>query len=99
MKINHIQNENDGKFVVTIDGKEAGYLQYKILENGNLNANGTLVYDDFRKMKLGTPLFNSFIDYVKANNLKVFPTCPYIVVMFKKHPELADLLADDYQQQ
>lgn len=96
MEINHLNEENHGRFVVSVNGKEAGYLKYKILENGNLNANGTLVYDEFKDQKLGKPLFDAFIDYVKENHLKVFPTCPYIVVMFKKHPELSHLLADDY---
>lgn len=97
MEIKHIQEEGKGRFVVNINGNEAGYLQYEIMPNGNLKANGTLVYDEYRDQKLGKPLFDAFIEYVKSENKKVFPTCPYIVVMFKKHPELSDLLDADHQ--
>ena len=96
MNIEHKIEEKKGRFIVFIDDKEAGYLKYENLPNGNLLANGTLVYDDYRDQKLGTPLFNAFIDFAKSKNLKIYPTCPYIVVMFKKHPELKDMLDEDY---
>ncbi len=97
MIITHEKEENKGRFVVSVDGKEAGYLKYEILPNGNLKANGTLVYEEFCELKLGKPLFDAFILYVKEKDLKVFPTCPYIVAMFKKYPELSNLLDPDYQ--
>ena len=97
MEINHKLEGDEGRFVVSVEGKEAGYLKYKILENGNLNANGTLVYDEYKDQKLGKPLFDALVEHLKTNNLKVFPTCPYVVLMFKKNPDLADLLADDYK--
>lgn len=99
MEIKHIKEQGKGRFVVNVNNKEAGYLKYDILPNGNLKANGTLVYDDFRDHKLGKPLFDSLIEYVKMENKKIFPTCPYVVAMFKKHPELSQLLDDDYKNQ
>lgn len=97
IEIKQEHTKNNGKFIVYYDAIEAGYLKYDILTNNDLKANGTLVYDDYRDKKLGTPLFNAFINFVKANNLKVYPTCPYIVAMFEKHTELANLLSNDYQ--
>lgn len=97
MEIKHIHEKEKGRFTVNIDGNEAGYLKYDIMPNGSLKANGTLVYDDYREQKLGRPLFDAFVDYLKSENKKVFPTCPYVVSMFKKHPELSDLLDNDYK--
>ena len=97
MIIKHENQQFNGRFVVYVDEKEAGYLKYEVMPNGNLKANGTLVYDEYRELKLGKPLFEAFIAYVKEQNIKVFPTCPYIVVMFKKHPELSNLLDEDYK--
>jgi predicted GNAT family acetyltransferase len=76
----HIDDNNEGRFIVEYEGQEAGYIKYKWLENGNINANGTLVYDTFKDKK----------------GIKIYPTCPFVVKMFSRMPELNDLLADDY---
>lgn len=96
MEIQHIQEEGKGRFVVIVNGVEAGYLKYTILSNGTYKADGTLVYDAYRDQKLGTPLFTAFINYVKEHSIKVFPTCPFVVKMFAKHPEYNDLLDANY---
>lgn len=97
MEIKHIQGKEKGRFTVNVDCNEAGYLKYDIMPNGSLKANGTLVYDDYREQKLGRPLFDALVDYLKSENKKVFPTCPYVVSMFKKHTELSGLLDNDYK--
>lgn len=97
MKIMHKKEAQKGKFVIEIDNKEAGYLKYEIFPNGNINANGTLVYDDYRDQKLGKPLFDELIDYARENKLKIYPSCPYVAIMFKKHPNLSDLLAKNFK--
>jgi predicted GNAT family acetyltransferase len=92
----HIDDNNEGRFIVEYEGQEAGYIKYKWLENGNINANGTLVYDTFKDKKLGMPLFNQLIGFAREKGIKIYPTCPFVVKMFSRMPELNDLLADDY---
>lgn len=99
MEIKHKPLEDKGRFYVYVDDKEAGYIQYKIKPNKNLIANGTLVYDEFRDQHLGTPLFNTLIDFAKKQGVKIFPTCPYVIKMFERHPELHDLLDEEYIKQ
>lgn len=96
MEIKHQPEEGKGRFVIYVNNTEAGYIKYEIMPNGNLKANGTLVYDEFRDQHLGTPLFNTLINFAKEKSVKIYPTCPYVVVMFQKHPELSNLLDDDY---
>jgi predicted GNAT family acetyltransferase len=93
---NHIENDGKGRFIVNYNGQEAGYLKYELTENGSLLANGTLVYEEFRDKRLGIPLFNQLIEYASKNNLKIYPTCPFVVKMFDKKPELASLLDPTY---
>lgn len=93
MDIVHKPEANRGRFYIYVDGKEAGYIQYQLLPSGNLDANGTLVYDEFRDQKLGTPLFNRLVDYAREQGVKIVPTCPYVAKMLDRHPELSDLRA------
>lgn len=96
MEIKHQPEEGKGRFVVYVNDTEAGYIKYEIISNGNLKANGTLVYDEFRNQHLGTPLFNTLINFARKKGVKIYPTCPYVVKMFERHPELSDLLDEDY---
>lgn len=93
----HEDNGVEGRFIPMVDGKEAGYIKYKYLENGNINANGTLVYDDFKDQKLGMPLFDKLIEFVTEKGIKIYPTCPFVVKMFSRKPELHHLLDESYE--
>lgn len=92
----HINDSKEGRFVVEVDRKEAGYIQYKWMENGNINANGTLVYDEYREHRLGMPLFDKLIEFAREKGIKIYPTCPFVVKVFSRRPELNDLLDNDY---
>lgn len=92
----HIDNGKEGRFVAEVEGKEAGYIKYKWLENGNINANGTLVHDEFRDHRLGMPLFDKLIAFATEKGIKIYPTCPFVVKVFSRRPDLNHLLADDY---
>jgi len=99
MEIKHQKEDDKGRFVIFIEGQEAGYIKYEIMPNHNLKANGTLVYDEYRDQRLGTPLFNTLVNYAKEQGVKIFPTCPFVVKTFQRHPELHDMLDDDYKAQ
>lgn len=98
MELKHTEEGNKGRFTFWVDGKEAGFIKYDILPNHNLLANGTLVHDEFKSLRLGGQLFDTLIAYAREKNVKIYPTCPYVVKMFEKHGELAALLATDYKK-
>lgn len=97
MEMKHVETGTGGKFVVEINGEEAGFIQYSWMDKGQINANGTLVHEAYRDQKLGMPLFNRLIAFAKEKGIKIYPTCPFVVKTFARHPELSDLLADDYR--
>jgi predicted GNAT family acetyltransferase len=92
----NIDDNKEGKIVVEVEGNEAGFIKYKRLENGNIDAYSTFVKDEYRDKRLGIPLFDKLIEFAKEQGIKIYPTCPFIVKMFARMPELSDLLADDY---
>lgn len=97
--MNFKQNDDgkEGRFFVILDnGMEAGWIQYKWLDNRNLLANGTRVYEEFKEQKLGIPLFNRLLEFAEERKTKIHPLCPFVVKTFARHPELKHLLADEY---
>lgn len=96
-KIQHIENEQGGKFFVYYDNQEAGFIQYEWLPNGNFKANGTLVYDEFRDKKLGKPLFDALMNFAREKKVKIYPTCPFVVLSMKRDASTHDLRAEDYK--
>src|SRR5690606_37814858 len=54
MNFKQYDDGKEGRFFVILDNEmEAGWIQYKWLDNGNLLANGTRVYEEFKEQKLG----------------------------------------------
>src|SRR5690554_1391338 len=99
MNFKQYDDGKEGRFFVILDnGMEAGWIQYKWLDNGNLLANGTRVYEEFKDQKLGIPLFNRLVEFAEERKTKIYPLCPFVVKTFARHPELKNLLADDYLQ-
>mgnify|MGYP003426692568 len=96
IRFNQIDDKRLGKIVAEVDGKEAGYIKYTWLPNDDLRADGTLVYDEFRAFKLGIPLFDKLVAYATDLGVKIYPTCPFVVKMFDRKPELRSILSESY---
>lgn len=96
ISIKQVEENGKGRFIVYYKDTEAGYIKYEWLPNGNLLANGTLVYDDFRSYRLGQPLFDALLQLAREKATKIYPTCPFVVKMMRRDSSVHDLLADDY---
>src|SRR5690606_37559405 len=80
MNFKQYDDGKEGRFFVILDnGVEAGWIQYKWLGNGNLLANGTRVYEEFKDQKLGIPLFNKLVEFAEKRKTKIYPLCPFVV--------------------
>lgn len=97
MNFKHYDDGKEGRFFIILDsGMEAGWIKYTWLANGNILADGTRVYEEFKDQKLGIPPFNRLIEFAKKKQIKIYPKCPFVVKTFSRNPELNSLLADDY---
>lgn len=73
MNFKQYDDGKEGRFFVILDnGMEAGWIQYKWLGNGNLLANGTRVYEEFKDQKLGIPLFNKLVEFAEKKGKQKF---------------------------
>ena len=68
-------HEEQGRFVITVDGAEAGFAEYQDLDNGVRNFNHTVVDSAYKGQGLSKILIKEALDNAKSNNLSVKPTC------------------------
>ncbi|MGH2564592.1 MAG: GNAT family N-acetyltransferase [Ginsengibacter sp.] len=90
-----IQNKkigNKGKFYVEQDGKTVAEMVYTMPSPDKMIVEHTEVDDTLKGKGVGVKLFHQMIEYVRANNIKVIPLCPFTNAMFKKKPEYSDVL-------
>lgn len=97
--IKHEESEDNGRFLAYYDGVEAGYIKYKWMDNGNFNANGTLVYEEFRDKKIGKLLYDTLLNFAREKGVKIYPTCPYVVKLMLRDTSVHDLLDDDFKKE
>ncbi|MBA3022219.1 GNAT family N-acetyltransferase [Propionicimonas sp.] len=86
-------NEELNRYEAWLDGKLAGEAHY-VRTAGVANFDHTLVPRQFEGQGIAGKLVQHVMDELRvAGELKVQPTCPYVVRWFEMHPDYADLLA------
>jgi len=87
-----ISHQTDlSRFVLTVDGVEAGICEY--VDSGDTREfNHTVIGDDFRGQGLSSPLIKAALDETRAAGMKVIATCSAVAHFMDKNPEHQDLL-------
>lgn len=79
-------DDNRGSFYIERDGNQIAELDYEII-NGQLNAYHTGVRKEYEGQGLASKLFDEMVKYARENNYKVIPSCSYVSVKFRRHPD------------
>ncbi len=88
---------------LTHDGKK-GSIVYRI--DGNLKAEMTFVFAGERQFiidhtevdsslkgqGIGNRLLDKAVEYARENTLKIIPLCPFAASVFRKNPDIGDVL-------
>lgn len=87
-------NEEDQRFEAFGGGQLMGYIDYTI-EDDVMEMPHTKVFPEFEGQGVGSALVRQTLDIVRAmeQDYTVKPTCPFIDVWMKRHPEYEDLRA------
>jgi predicted GNAT family acetyltransferase len=88
--LNVVMNEAAGRFETTLED-ETAFAEYKLHER-TLVLPHTLVPESLGGKGIGSALAEAALSYARANDLKVYPSCPFIKAYIKKHPEHLDLI-------
>jgi len=68
------------------------------VDKQNLTVYHTEVSEKLKGQGVATKLLTTMVDYACQNQLKVIALCPYVIVQFKRHPELySDVLNQNWR--
>lgn len=94
MVIKQFDNGVKGAFYIEIDNNKVAEMTYSHAEPNKIIIDHTEVSDTLKGQGVGYKLIDAAVEYMRANNLKVIPLCPFANVVFKKKSkEFFDVLA------
>lgn len=92
MQIAHSQEENKGQFYIADGDEICAKMTYAQTGNTSITINHTEVDDLYKGKGFGIMLLEEAINFIRKNNLKVIPLCPFVKAAINKHPEFQDIL-------
>lgn len=90
-----IQNKKigtKGMFYIEQDGQKLAEMVYSMPSPDKMIVEHTEVDDSLKGKNIGKQLVHHMVEFVRANNIKVIPLCPFTNAVIKKTPEYQDIL-------
>ena len=85
-----VEHDRDGQKFYVMLGDIAAYLSYDIMPDGTLDYSHTYVPQEFRGKGVAEAIVEAACEYARSNCLKVLPSCSYVEIYFRRHPESCD---------
>lgn len=92
MEIKHEFDGKKGSFFMEEGAKRSAEMVYVMAGPKKLIIEHTEVDESLKGQGIGANLLESLVDYVRKEEIKVIPLCPFAKATFKKRPELQDVL-------
>lgn len=92
IEIKHKHEDSEGEFYYEENGVRLAYLSYHMEAGKWLRAEHTVVDPSLGGRGIAKLLLEKTIEFVKANNFKIVPICPFVDAQIKKNPEWQNLL-------
>lgn len=93
MTIKHRQEGKGGAFYYEQDGKQMAEMVYVTSGPQQMIIEHTEVDESLEGQGIGKHLLEELVNYVRANNIKVIPLCPFANAVIKRRKEWQDVLA------
>ncbi|TCP95745.1 hypothetical protein EDC44_10724 [Cricetibacter osteomyelitidis] len=92
MNIQHEQNNENGQksgafLIKNENGKVIAEMSYFFENTDTINANHTFVDPSLRGQGVADALYQQLIAFVQNNQLKLHPTCSYVVAKWKREQQ------------
>jgi uncharacterized protein len=81
----------DGRFEILVDGKRAGFSQYR-RQPGEIAFTHTEIDPEFEGKGLGGTLVAEALARARAEGIAVLPYCPFVRDYIERHPNQLDLV-------
>ncbi|WP_428665027.1 GNAT family N-acetyltransferase [Runella sp.] len=89
----HKQTEKGGYFYYESEGKRLAAMTYVQSGDDKIIIDHTEVDKSLQGQGIGKKLQSELVDFVRNNNLKVIPLCPFANATFQRTPEWQDVLS------
>lgn len=86
-----IHDENAQRFYIRLDERHSAEINYR-RSGDTLNMYHTGVPPAYEGRGIASRLAQVALDYARENGLKVIPSCSFISVYIRRHPEYAELV-------
>ena len=87
-----VHDESNSRFVIEIDGNEAGFAEYKNVGDDVREFHHTVVNPDYRGQGLSKPLIMEALESTREAGYSVIPTCSAVEGFIEKTPDFQDMV-------
>lgn len=91
--VNVEHKEAEKRYVITVDGDQAGFADYREVDADTRDFNHTVIDPAFRGQGLSGKLVKAALDDTRAAGKKIIPTCSAVEHFVDKNDEYKDLVA------
>lgn len=91
--VNFEHKEAEKRYVITVDGDQAGFADYREVDADTRDFNHTVIDPAFRGQGLSGKLVKAALDDTRAAGKKIIPTCSAVEHFVDKNDEYKDLVA------
>ena len=88
----HRTHNHKGAFVYEVDEMLLAEMVYTMVNDHTMIIEHTEVDDSLRGQGVGKKLQAELVDFVRKNNIKVIPLCPFAKAQFDRHKDWHDVL-------
>ena len=93
MQIAIADDADSQRYVIRVDGKRAGLLQYR-LRPELIELVHTEIYEEFEGRGLGSQLISFTLQDARERGLAVLPSCPFVNDYIQRHRQYVDLVPE-----
>lgn len=92
MDIQMETNGSKGAFFMEKDGQRLATMEFTMAGSDKMIIDHTEVDETLKGKGAGRKLLSRLVEYVRDQEIKVIPLCPFAHSVFKKDPEIRDVL-------
>lgn len=93
MEVLQENNSKNGHFYIAdADNREVAGMYYVYAADNHIIIDHTEVAEEYEGRGLGKQLLMALVKWVRTQQIKVTPLCPFARAMFERMPEIGDVL-------
>lgn len=92
MLVQHETGEKKGRFFIEQEGQRLAEMVYNKLGTRQVIIEHTEVHDTLKGQGAGRAMVQAGVQWAREQQKRIIPLCPFAKLIFKKYPELRDVL-------